>query len=103
MNLMRDFTQGGLVTKMRNGIGDAIALSRTTSYRQAVLQTELAFFATLPPTVIYFHVGAWLLVQNMRQFRKFKLGFMRNGETQVHNIVANRMSIASWCMFDLGG
>ena len=92
VNLLRDMKQGSLVSEMRNRIGDALSPSPSTSYREAVLRTELAFFATLPPTVIYHHVDVWRLAQNMRQFRKFNQGFIRSGETQVLDIVASCMS-----------
>ena len=89
--MIRDLAQGILVSKMRNRIGDALSLFPSSSYTRAVMRTELAFFATLPPTVIYHHVHLWQGMQNLKRFRGSNLGFMKNGEMGVHDIVANRM------------
>ena len=90
---MRDFMQASLVSEMRNKIGDVLALPRwTTSFTDAVRRTEFAFFATLPPTVIYHHVCVWQVGQNHRQFGKIDLEFKTGGDMGVHDIVANCMS-----------
>ncbi|KAF8420251.1 hypothetical protein EV426DRAFT_251183 [Tirmania nivea] len=69
-NWTRDFFQSNLVSKMRNKIADALPPGdHRLTYRQAVLRNELEFFATLPPIVIYLHVGMWRMVQKKRQSR----------------------------------
>lgn len=93
MNLSRDWLQSTLVSNMRNGISDVLVLPQwTVSFKAAVKRTELAFFATLPPTVIYHHISVWQLVQNRRQFGNINQGFMEDGEKGVHDIVASCMS-----------
>jgi len=85
INYIHDLAQGELVTRMRNRIGDELTPQLTVDFKDAVTRTEFAFFASLPPTVIWFHVGEWQLIQAARQY---KLGFSGNVALQVHSIVA---------------
>ena len=96
MNFMRDFTQGGLISRMRNMIGDALPKGpRHGTYRNAVMRNEMAFFATLPPTVVYHHVNTWLGVQAKRQagpmvpMEKIFDQVMNNKEARPHDVIAN--------------
>ena len=87
---MRDQWQGSLVSEMRNSIGDVISLPQWTgAFKNAVMRTQFAFYATLPPTVIYHHVSVWQLVQHKRQFGDFDLELMNDGAIgKVHRVVA---------------
>ena len=88
INWIRDFVQGCRVSDMRNKIGDVIA---TCPYGSATLRTELAFFATLPPTVIVHHITVWQMGQHHRQLRRFSQGYMKDGRPGVHEVVARCM------------
>ena len=60
-------SQATLVQKMRNTIADALpGGERHLGYRNAVFRVKMAFFATLPPQVIYIHVFMWQIIQRKR-------------------------------------
>lgn len=102
INFMHDFWQSSIVSKLRNHIGDVLGLPQwDVSFQDAVTRIEFAFFASLPPTVIYHHIFVWQLQQNMRAFGSPNLGFMQDGEMGVHQIVASCMSTPFWLMLDI--
>lgn len=89
---MRDQWQSSLVADMRTAIADVICLPQwTPAFTDAVTRTQFAFYATLPPTVIYLHIVVWQLVQHKRQFGDFDMEQFMEDEAigKVHRVVAN--------------
>ena len=74
---MHDMFQASLVQKMRNTIADALpGGERHLGYRNAVFRVKMAFFATLPPQVIYLHVVMWQMIQRQRLFPGLEAGLI---------------------------